>query len=79
MVEYHDPRLNALLGEVAKEEERRGRGLLSVLVVHQQGDMQPGKGFYELAKWFGRKIPDPTRYWVREFNWVFDYWANHGH
>lgn len=76
-VEYHDPRLNALLGEVATEEEQRGRGLLSVLVVHKLGDMQPGKGFYELAKWFNRTIADHTRFWVDEFNRVFDYWQNH--
>jgi aromatic ring-opening dioxygenase catalytic subunit (LigB family) len=76
-VEYHDPRLNALLGQVATEEEQRGRGLLSVLVVHKLGDMQPGPGFYKLAEWFGRKIPDMTRFWVDEFNSVFDYWQQH--
>jgi hypothetical protein len=76
-VEYHDPRLNALLGQVATEEEQRGRGLLSVLVVHKVGDMQPGPGFYELAKWFNRKIADHTRFWVAEFNRVFDYWQKH--
>ena len=76
-VEYHDHRLNALLGEVATDEEQRGRGLLSVLVVHKVGDMQPGPGFYELAKWFNRKIADHTRFWVDEFNRVFDYWQSH--
>ena len=76
-VEYHDPRLNALLGEVATEEEQRGRGLLSVLVVHKVGDMQPGKGFYELARWFNRTIADHTTFWVSEFNRVFDYWKKH--
>jgi len=76
-VEYHDPRLNALLGEVATDEEQRGRGLLSVLVVHKLDDMQPGKGFYELAKWFNRKITDHTLFWVSEFNRVFDYWQQH--
>lgn len=76
-VEYHDPRLNALLGEVSTEEEQRGRGLLSVLVVHKIGDMQPGQGFYELAERLGRRIPDITLFWVEEFNRVFDYWQNH--
>lgn len=76
-VEYHDPRLNALLGEISTEEEQRGRGLLSVLVVHKIGDMQPGQGFYELAERLGRRIPDITLFWVEEFNRVFDYWQNH--
>jgi hypothetical protein len=77
LVDYHDPYLNALLGEVATEEEQNGRGLLSVLVVHKLGDMEPGKGFFELAKWFNRKIGDPTLFWINESKRVFDYWANH--
>lgn len=76
-VEYHDPRLNALLGEISTEEEQRGRGLLSVVVVHKIGDMQPGQGFYELAERLGRQIPDITHFWGEEFNRVFDYWQNH--
>jgi hypothetical protein len=29
---------------------KRGRGLLTVVVVHETGDMQPGPGFFELAQ-----------------------------
>lgn len=74
---YDDERFFALLGMLASDEEAAGRGLLSVLVIHKQGDQQPGKGFYRLAKYWGRKIPDPTRFWVEEFKRVWAYWQNH--
>ena len=35
-----------------------GRGMLSVIVVHKQGDMQPGPGFFELAQRLGRDTSD---------------------
>jgi hypothetical protein len=75
--DYDDERFFSLLGTLASEEEKDGRGLLSVLVVHKYGDMQPGKGFYRLAKWWGRKINDPVSFWVDEFNKVFAYWQKH--
>src|SRR5216117_1036645 len=49
-LEAHDQRLFPLLGEVSSEEYAAGRGMLSVVVVHKSGDMQPGPGFFELAK-----------------------------
>ncbi len=51
----HDPSLFHLLGEVSREEDEAGRGMLSVVVVHKHGDMQPGPGFFELAKAFGAR------------------------
>jgi len=74
---YDDERFFALLGTLASDEESGRRGLLSVLVIHKYGDMQPGKGFYRLAKYWGRKIPDPTTFWVEEFKRVWDYWQKH--
>ena len=47
-MEAHDPKLFYLLGEVSTEEDEAGRGMLSVIVVHKVGDMQPGPGFFEL-------------------------------
>src|SRR5437773_12263531 len=47
-LEAHDPRLAHLLGEISVDETQAGRGMLSALVVHKQGDMQPGPGFFEL-------------------------------
>src|SRR5207302_11211158 len=50
----HDPRLFHLLGEISSDEDSAGRGMLTVVVVHKTGDMQPGPGFFELAKQLGR-------------------------
>lgn len=72
----HDPRLFHLLGEISSEEDRAGRGMLTAIVVHKTGDMQPGPGFFELAKSLGRNTKDPLACWVKEFNKVHDYWAN---
>ena len=69
--------LTAKVGTLASDEEAAGRGLLSVLVIHKRGDQQPGNGFYRLAKYWGRKIPDPTKFWVEEFKRVWAYWQNH--
>src|SRR5689334_18941892 len=52
----HDPRLAHFLGEISSEESAAGRGMLTVLVVHKSGDMQPGPGFFELAQQLGHKV-----------------------
>jgi len=39
--------LAAMLGEISEEEDAAGRGLITVMVVHKEGDMQPGPGFFE--------------------------------
>src|SRR4051812_3123114 len=48
-----DQKLFAILGQISFEENEQGRPLLSVLVVHKTGDMQPGEGFFELAQSLG--------------------------
>jgi hypothetical protein len=50
--------------------------MLSAVVVHKHGDMQPGPGFFELAKALGRDVRDPLVCWVAEFNKVHGYWTN---
>src|SRR5579884_3706019 len=57
-LEAHDQRLFHLLGEISSEESNAGRGMLSVIVVHKVGDMQPGPGFFDLAKRLGRDTSD---------------------
>ena len=37
----HDTRLNTLLRDLSTEESQAGRGMITALVVHKQGDMQP--------------------------------------
>jgi hypothetical protein len=47
---YHDPAMDDMLLDVSEGESQKGRGLLSVIVVHKYGDMEPGAGFYKLAE-----------------------------
>jgi hypothetical protein len=65
-----------LLGEISEEEDAAGRGMLSVIVVHKDGDMQPGPGFFQLAKKLGRDTSDKTTCWVEELRRVHGHWSN---
>lgn len=70
-----DARLFHLLGEVSVDEDAAGRGMLSVIVVHKVGDMQPGKGFFELADHLGRDTTDLLSCWVAELHRVHAQWG----
>jgi molybdopterin synthase catalytic subunit len=67
--------LAAMLGEVSTEESEADRGMLSVLVVHKVGDMQPGPGFFELAGELGRDTSDILKCWVDELKKVHRVWS----
>jgi hypothetical protein len=71
----HDARLDHLLGEIAADEDKAGRGMLTVIVVHKTGDMEPGPGFYEMAKALGRDTSDPVKCWVSELHRVHGIWS----
>ncbi len=71
----NDFALAAMLGEISAEEDKAGRGMLSVIVVHKLGDMQPGHGFFELAKSLGRDTSDILACWVAELKKVHAYWS----
>ena len=71
----HDQRLFHLLGELSSAEDIEGRGMLSVLVVHKSGDMQPGPGFFELAGQLGRDTTDILRCWITELHRVHAVWS----
>ena len=73
----HDPRVHPFLEEIAVAEDAEGRGMLTVVVVHKTGDMEPGKGFYELAKRLGRNATDLQKCWIAELHKVHAYWAAH--
>lgn len=75
LFEAHDQRLFHLLGELSQEEDASGRGMLSVIVVHKSGDMQPGPGFFELAKQLGRDTSDILKCWIEELKRVHAYWS----
>jgi hypothetical protein len=67
--------LAAMLGEISTAEDAAGRGMLSVIVVHKSGDMQPGTGFFELAEELGRDTSDILKCWINELNKVHAYWS----
>jgi hypothetical protein len=71
-----DPRFNRwFLREVSVEENRAGRGMMTALVVHRDGDMKPGSGFYELAEELGLDTSDITACWVHQLHRVHRAWA----
>jgi hypothetical protein len=73
-IDYHDPRLFHFLGEISAEESAAGRGMLTALVVHKHGDMQPGPGFFELAQTLGHDTSDILKFWIEEVKRVFEAW-----
>lgn len=62
--DYHD-----LLGQLSKESDADGKGMISALVVRME-DGQPGKGFFSLAKDLGRDVSDPITFWINELERV---------
>ncbi len=76
-LEAHDPRLFHLLGDISSNEDDAGHGMLSVIVVHKDGDMQPGPSFFELAKQRGRNTSDILACWIDELKKVHAYWGKH--
>ena len=68
--------LAAMLGEISRAEDTAGRGMLTVIVVHKSGDMQPGPGFFELAKELCRDTSDILKCWVDESKKVHAYWSS---
>ena len=76
-IDPHDPALWELLGEISHDEAEAGRGMLSVIVVHKYGEMEPGAGFFELAGSLGRDVSDRTTCWVTELHRVHGYWSEH--
>ncbi len=63
-LDARDVRLNALIGQISEEEDASGRGMLSVVVVHKEGDQQPGQGFFELAEALGYTVVDHDVFWI---------------
>lgn len=72
---YHDPAMDDMLLEVSRNEASQGRGLLSVIVVHKYGDMEPGNGFYALAEQMGIDTTDRTKCWIEQTKNVFAHWT----
>lgn len=67
--------MDHMLLAASRNEAKAGRGLLSVRVVHKHNDMEPGKGFFTLAKEYGLDTSDQTKCWIAETKKVFAYWS----
>ncbi len=67
---------HALLGEISQEEDAANRGMLSVVVIHQGGDMRPGPGFFKLAQELEKDTHDLEAFWQAEFARVRIAWTN---
>jgi hypothetical protein len=66
--------LRELLGEISLAEDMAGRGMLSVVVVHQGEDNLSGHGFFTLARGLGRDASDKEKLWAAEFARVRKVW-----
>jgi hypothetical protein len=66
----HDTRLFHLLGRISVDEDAAGRGMLSVVVVHKRGDMEPGPGFFVLGEHLGYDTRDLLRFWIEQLKRV---------
>ena len=64
-----------LLDEISQDEDAADRGMLSVVVIHQGGDMRPGPGFFKLARELGKDGHDLEAFWQAEFLRVRVAWA----
>jgi hypothetical protein len=67
-----------MLGEISEAEDAAGWGMLSVIVVHKDGDMQPGPGVFQLAKKLGRDASDTLVCWIDELKRVHAHWSTAG-
>ena len=48
--------------------------MLSVLVVHKNGDQMPGPGFFKLALELGEQFSDEMEFWLLQFEKVLACW-----
>ena len=74
-LEPQGDRLAHMLGEISTAEHEAGRGMLTVVVVHKQGDQMPGPGFFQLARSLGHDTKDREAFWVAELEKVYRAWA----
>ncbi|MEA2951838.1 MAG: hypothetical protein QOJ96_1358 [Alphaproteobacteria bacterium] len=59
-----------MLGEISIEEDAADQGMLSVVVVHKYGDMEPGPGFFVLGRHLGYDTKDLLKFWIDQLKKV---------
>jgi len=75
-IQPDDTRLATLLDEISRAESNAGRGMLSAIVVHKEGDQRPGEGFFKLARQLGRSLADKDQFWLAELAKVKASWSS---
>ena len=65
--------LGRLLGEISKETDEQGKGMLSALAVSKD-TYRPSYGFFNLAKEMGYEVVDKTEFWIAQYNKVIASW-----
>ncbi|MGB2693354.1 MAG: hypothetical protein WBB48_01225 [Thermodesulfobacteriota bacterium] len=73
-IEPHAYALHEILGEISIAEDNAGRGLLSILVVHKDGNRMPGQGCFDLAQNRGRDTSNKLKFWLKELELVHSHW-----
>lgn len=73
----NDPDLFKFLDTISRSENRDGRGMLSVMVIHTDDDKLPGDGFFKLAIELGREFNNREQFWKEEKDRVYNYWKGH--
>jgi hypothetical protein len=78
-LEPHSSAMAGLLGQVNLLEHEAGRPLISALVIHKGGDLEPGSGFWEFAKDLGidpgASADGRLVFWTRELERCYSRWA----
>lgn len=74
-LEPQSDHLARMLGEISTAEHETGRGMLTVVVVHKQGDQLPGPGFFRLACSLGHDIGDREVFRIGELEKVYRAWS----
>ncbi len=67
--------LGRLLGEISKETDEEGKGMLSAMAVSKDVYM-PTYGFFNLAKELGYEVGDKTEFWIGQYNKVIASWRS---
>lgn len=67
--------LKEMLCEIGEAEHQAGRPLLTSIVVHKTGNMEPGLGFFELAERLGLQVADEQAFWLEQMKATHAHWA----
>ncbi|MCK4273762.1 MAG: hypothetical protein KAW90_02635 [Dehalococcoidales bacterium] len=76
-LEPHNSVLWGMLDDINHYERRKGRHMLSAVVISQT-ENKPGSGFFECARNLGVfRGGNELLFWINELNRVWDDWSSH--